>query len=181
MTFRTLVLGALAAAILALSASAQQRHTRGWAANVIVPQARGYRIDRAQGPVQVKAVDVQVTIVEQVASTTLTITLHNPTRRRQEAEVVLPVPKDVALSRFSYSGGAAEPALQLLVKEEAQKIYDGLVRKLRDPALLEFAGYGLIRFKKGEGTVTFECWPRSADVTQPGARQFPGWPRTITP
>lgn len=145
MTFRTLVLGALAAAILALSASAQQRHTRGWAANVIVPQARGYRIDRAQGPVQVKAVDVQVTIVEQVASTTLTITLHNPTRRRQEAEVVLPVPKDVALSRFSYSGGAAEPALQLLVKEEAQKIYDGLVRKLRDPALLEFAGYGLIR------------------------------------
>lgn len=43
------------------------------------------------------------------------------------------------------------------------------------------AGYGLIRFKKAEGTVTFECWPRSADVTQPGAEQFPGWPRTITP
>jgi len=29
--------------------------------------------------------------------------------------------------------------------------------------------------------VTFDCWPRSADVTQPVAGQFPGWPRTITP
>lgn len=41
------------------------------------------------------------------------------------------------------------------------------------------AGYGLIRFDKLTGEVTFECWPRNADVTQPGAQQFPGWPRTV--
>jgi hypothetical protein len=40
-------------------------------------------------------------------------------------------------------------------------------------------GWGLIRFKKSTREVTFECWPRFADVTQPGAAQFPGWPRTI--
>ncbi|MEZ6020876.1 MAG: hypothetical protein R3F17_12460 [Planctomycetota bacterium] len=28
--------------------------------------------------------------------------------------------------------------------------------------------------------VTFECWPRSADVTQ-GKRAVPGWPRTVFP
>ncbi|MCX7824803.1 MAG: hypothetical protein N2689_04535 [Verrucomicrobiae bacterium] len=43
------------------------------------------------------------------------------------------------------------------------------------------AGYGLIRFNKSKGTVTFECWPRFADVTRPGAKQFPGWPITIRP
>jgi hypothetical protein len=40
-------------------------------------------------------------------------------------------------------------------------------------------GYGLIRFHKKAQTVTFECWPREADVTRPGARQFTGWPKTI--
>ena len=41
------------------------------------------------------------------------------------------------------------------------------------------AGYGLVRFKPSEGTVTFECWPRFVDVTQPEAQQFAGWPRTV--
>ncbi|MEN1680537.1 MAG: metallophosphoesterase family protein [Planctomycetota bacterium] len=40
------------------------------------------------------------------------------------------------------------------------------------------AGYGLIRFDKSTREVTFECWPRDADVTQADAKQFPGWPRT---
>ena len=42
-------------------------------------------------------------------------------------------------------------------------------------------GYGLIRFDKTAGTVTFECWPRDVDVTQPGAQQFEGWPMTVKP
>ena len=41
------------------------------------------------------------------------------------------------------------------------------------------AGYGLIRFNKSENTATFECWPRTADVTKPEAEQFTGWPITI--
>jgi len=42
-------------------------------------------------------------------------------------------------------------------------------------------GWGLVRFHKKSGEVTFECWPRFADVTRPGARQFPGWPVTVKP
>lgn len=42
-------------------------------------------------------------------------------------------------------------------------------------------GWGLIRFHKKSGQVTFECWPRFADVTKPGAKQFPGWPVTVKP
>jgi len=42
-------------------------------------------------------------------------------------------------------------------------------------------GWGLIRFDKKSGEVTFECWPRFADVTLPGAKQFPGWPHTVKP
>ncbi len=40
-------------------------------------------------------------------------------------------------------------------------------------------GYGIIRFNKNEKSVTFECWDRFTDVTKNGAKQMPGWPRTI--
>lgn len=42
------------------------------------------------------------------------------------------------------------------------------------------AGYGLIRFNTKSKQVTFECWPRSADVTTPDAQQFEGWPFTFS-
>lgn len=41
------------------------------------------------------------------------------------------------------------------------------------------AGYGMIRFRKNEKTVTFECWPRFEDVRKKEAKQFIGWPITI--
>ena len=40
-------------------------------------------------------------------------------------------------------------------------------------------GYGLVRFDKKQHTVTFECWPRFAEVESGTGRQFPGWPVTI--
>jgi hypothetical protein len=35
-------------------------------------------------------------------------------------------------------------------------------------------GYGLVRFDKQTGTVTFECWPRFSE-----GQQYPGWPITV--
>jgi hypothetical protein len=40
-------------------------------------------------------------------------------------------------------------------------------------------GYGLVRFDKAKGTITFECWPRFADVRDGDQAQFPGWPITL--
>ncbi len=42
------------------------------------------------------------------------------------------------------------------------------------------AGFGVVRFKKSDRTIRFECWPRNTDITIPGARQYPGWPLTVT-
>lgn len=41
-------------------------------------------------------------------------------------------------------------------------------------------GYGLVRLDKRRQTITFECWPRFADVTQGDSAQFPGWPITVS-
>lgn len=40
-------------------------------------------------------------------------------------------------------------------------------------------GFGLVRFVKSSKSVTFESWDRYTDVTEKGAEQMPGWPRTV--
>ncbi|MCP4192387.1 MAG: hypothetical protein GY768_17375 [Planctomycetaceae bacterium] len=40
-------------------------------------------------------------------------------------------------------------------------------------------GYGVVRFNKKNRTITFESWPRFADVQDGDQAQFPGWPITI--
>lgn len=40
-------------------------------------------------------------------------------------------------------------------------------------------GYGLVRFNKKNRQITFECWPRFADVKKDPKGQFPGWPITV--
>ncbi len=42
------------------------------------------------------------------------------------------------------------------------------------------AGHGIIRFNKKTRKITAECWPRGVDVTKKNAKQFLGWPVTVT-
>jgi hypothetical protein len=47
------------------------------------------------------------------------------------------------------------------------------------PANNRAAGHGIVRFHKKAREMTLECWPRFADVADPAARQFEGWPVKI--
>ncbi|MEX2380758.1 MAG: hypothetical protein WD490_00090, partial [Opitutales bacterium] len=40
-------------------------------------------------------------------------------------------------------------------------------------------GYGLVRFRKKTREITFEAWPKNADLAAGDAAQFPGWPITV--
>ena len=40
-------------------------------------------------------------------------------------------------------------------------------------------GFGVARFNKRNRTITFECWPRFAKVTDGDKAQFAGWPVTV--
>ncbi len=48
------------------------------------------------------------------------------------------------------------------------------------PLDIRSAGFGVVTFDKTKRTIEMECWPRNVDVTDPKARQYPGWPRTVT-
>jgi hypothetical protein len=50
----------------------------------------------------------------------------------------------------------------------------------RNPDALLGDGYGLVRFNKKTRQITFECWPRFADLSDGASAQYPGWPITFT-
>jgi len=116
------------------------------ASNIIVPQSRAlaFRQDRARG-IEITKVNALIDILESTAVTTIELSLHNTTRRRQEAELMFPVPDGAVVRGFAYEGKEGEITAEVLPKDEAKKIYERLVSKIRDPALVEFVGYNLIR------------------------------------
>lgn len=116
----------------------------GRASHVVIPQTRSVPL-RGQVAVTITGVKASIEILEQTARTTLQIDLHNPGSGIAESVLLLPVPPASAVSGFMFQGAAAEPTAQLLGREEARRLYDQIVATVRDPALLEFAGYNLVR------------------------------------
>ena len=112
--------------------------------SIIIPQRRAFPVHPGAS-VEITAVKAGVVIVEQAATTTMDISLRNPGSRRLEAELLVPVPDGCVVRGFTFQGAAKEPTARLLRREEARRVYDSIVRRVRDPALLEFAGYNLIR------------------------------------
>lgn len=41
------------------------------------------------------------------------------------------------------------------------------------------AGYGIIKFNKPKRNITYECWGRNIDITDPKSKQYDGWPITF--
>ena len=41
------------------------------------------------------------------------------------------------------------------------------------------AGFGIVRINTNSRSITMECWPRNVDISDPDAKQYTGWPRTI--
>lgn len=130
-----------------LSSAAQTASTvhRPFAAHVVFPPVRSSVFSATPGSVGLVEVSAAVGIVEQVATTTLDVVVTNTSGSRVEAEVVLPVPDNAVLRGFTFQGAAAEPTAELLAREQARGLYDSIVARTRDPALLEFAGCNLIR------------------------------------
>lgn len=130
----------------AITQQVSPTETQSFAANVIVPQSRSFNFRGATAEaVQISEVTANINIIEQVATTKLIISLTNPSGRQQEAELLVPVPDGAAVRGFDFVGSSKESTAKLLPKAEAKAIYQSIVSKQRDPALLEFAGYNLIR------------------------------------
>ena len=95
--------------------------------------------------VEIRSHRVDVDVKDQVATTHVSQVFHNPHDWVAEGTYVFPIPPDAAVSEFSMTMDGEPIEAKLLDADEARAIYDEIVRNLRDPALLEYLGSGLIQ------------------------------------
>ncbi|MBC7223711.1 MAG: VWA domain-containing protein [Anaerolineae bacterium] len=83
---------------------------------------------------------VQVTIQDQVATTRVDQVFVNPNPFPVEGTYLFPLPEEAAISEFTMWVDGEPLEGKLLPRDEARRIYEEIVRRQRDPALLEYVG-----------------------------------------
>jgi len=96
-------------------------------------------------PVTMSGYRVEGVVTDQVAELDYTIAFHNPSDRRLEGVLMVPIPADTTLSGFSMTVGGKTTKGELLESGQASSIYEGIVRQMRDPGLLELVGERMFR------------------------------------
>lgn len=98
-------------------------------------------------PLEVKYHHVTVQIQDQVAVTEVDQTFFNPNNQRLEGTYMFPVPRGAQIDKFSMDINGKQVEAELLAADKARKIYEDIVRKMKDPALLEYAGQSLFKLR----------------------------------
>lgn len=81
---------------------------------------------------------VSVRINDQVATTMVDQLFYNPNPFPIEGVYVFPFPEEAAISAFSMYVDGKRLEGKILKKDEARRLYEEIVRKSKDPALLEY-------------------------------------------
>ena len=103
----------------------------------VAPQSpSSYKID---------AIEVNAKLDDQVARVQVSQTFENTGSVQMEVCFMFPLPYDGAIDRLTLLVDGKEYQAKLLSKEDARQRYEEIVRKNRDPALLEWVGTGMFQ------------------------------------
>src|SRR5688500_10004442 len=91
-------------------------------------------------PLEIRSVKATAAIKDQVAQTKIEQEFYNPNARQLEGTFILPLPKGAHLEKFRMEVNGKMTEAELLSAEKAKGIYEEIVRKAKDPALLEYGG-----------------------------------------
>jgi len=98
----------------------------------------GFAVDKTRS-------EVSVRVEGRVAQIEVTEWFVNRGRRLAEGEYLYPLPGEAVFQGFSLFQGDAELRGEIMDAERARHIYEEIVRRKADPALIELAGQGLLR------------------------------------
>ena len=113
-------------------------------------QADGFIIPTPQPgqnipPLSVKYHHVKVEIVNRVARTSVDQVFVNHFGQDIEGTYIFPVPEGASVSEFAMYIGNERVQGEILDSREARRVYEDIVRRMRDPGLLEYMGRNLFR------------------------------------
>jgi Ca-activated chloride channel homolog len=112
-------------------------------------QGAGFLVptDESIPPLAIKYLRVDTTIDNQVATTHVTQEFQNSTNRQLECTYIFPLPKGAAIRDFSmYINGKREKG-ELVEKDKARAVFEEIVRRARDPGLLEYVDNNILKMR----------------------------------
>lgn len=98
-------------------------------------------------PMEVNYVKVNARINDQIAVTSVDQEFYNPNASRLEGTFVFPIPKGAHIDKFTMEIDGKQAEAELLSADKARHLYEDIVRKLKDPALLEYAGRDIFKVR----------------------------------
>ncbi len=104
-------------------------------------------VPHAFAPLEVRRHQVTVTIDGQVATTEIDQAFFNPNDQRLEGTYLFPVPRGAKIDTFAMDIDGTLTEAELLDAAKARSIYEDIVRRMKDPALLEYAGQDLFKVR----------------------------------
>ena len=93
----------------------------------------------------VKSIELNTKIEGQVATTHLEQIFRNDTPYTLEGTYFFPIPESASIIEFAIWENGKKLVGEVRSREEARRIYDEIVRRQRDPGLLEYAGKDLFQ------------------------------------
>ncbi|HEX5499791.1 MAG TPA: VIT domain-containing protein, partial [Thermomicrobiales bacterium] len=102
------------------------------------PEPLGDQID-------IRSLRADVTIHDQIAETRIDQVVRNPNQWTAEARLIFPLPAGAAVSGYTLWIDGEPVEATLLDAGEARRVYDDIVRSLRDPGLLAYRGDGAVQ------------------------------------
>ncbi len=95
--------------------------------------------------VRLKGHSVTAELNDRIASVTVEQVFHNHSNQQLEGTYLFPLPKGAVVSKFAMTMGGKMVQGEIIERNEARRIYESIVRRRRDPGLLEYMGRGLFR------------------------------------
>ncbi|QGJ69699.1 von Willebrand factor type A [Planctomycetales bacterium 10988] len=110
----------------------------------VIPLPRPMPEPRSQS-YKIHSLEMQAKIKDQVAQVQVSQTFENTSQRQLEVSFIFPIPYDGAIDQMTLMVDGKEFDAKLLPKDEAKQAYQEIVRKNKDPALLEWMGTGMFQ------------------------------------
>lgn len=114
------------------------------AQGLIIPPDRP-RPDWHYQDFELKNINVTAKIDNGAAVTTVQQVFYNPNNMIMEAEYIFILPENAVATNFSMWMNGKKVKGELLDKDKARRIYQDIVRRMKDPALLEYLGRNMFK------------------------------------
>ena len=112
---------------------------RAFASGMLIPK------EQDVPPLAVESQRVDIQIKDGTATARIEQVFRNSVNRNLEAVYVFPLPENASISDFAMYINGKRTSGELVEKDKARRTYEDIVRRMKDPGLLEHIGGNLFR------------------------------------